>query len=220
MEAGGLIKSKPQRRYRNQPTKQQLAKNRQQKQQQWAAKKAALSVILRMAERKYYDQTAATGNINQTGVMIMLHPTAQGDSAIHHDGDSYFLHNMLGRFSFARNGADASIRIIIFQWFQSTATPTTANILQNVGAATSYLEPLNVTQKQVFRVIKARTFVLDTYHTRYIYNFFIHKFPRRKVRVAAAGNSGSNNVYMLLISDVAADYPTCNYNVRTKFLDN
>jgi hypothetical protein len=174
-----------------------------------------------------FSESTATVSITSAGTLTSLLNVAQGNLVTNRDGDvgeyeSFF-------FNFSVDAANADIftrsRIILLQWHPNTVlvVPTIATILQTVTPYSFY----NFAESDQFTIVKdfmISSCGLATAPTSSSSMFVGGQIDisaiKKRIQWAPAVNSGSNQLYILYISDsVIAPFPNLVYNSHIDFTD-
>jgi hypothetical protein len=182
---------------------------------------------LREVEYKVTDTSTTGGNVTSSGTVVnLLASLTRGDD---------YLNNFLGnkinpagiqvRYQFRVGDPSNIMRVIIFQWMDST-TPAVSGILQT---PTTNLSALLATNKTNINVLHDRVYsgsetyagalsYMETVPSKTIYIKGKNIYP---VEFQAGANTvQKGGLYMLLISDSgAAPTPTASWYIRTTFAD-
>lgn len=190
---------------------------------------------LAKSERFYYDATANNQSISNAGTVTLLSNMAQGDDDGMRTGNSIRLRS-LSFYYYAKGNAQNvanAIRCILFIDKQNTGTtPTPADILQTTGSVGSIISHINVDHTSRYRVIYDRRHVF-THQTNYtaasaassgvgatIRTLYKKMFMPVKWTGPAGTDTYTNAVYLLLLSDVAANDPDVSWSVRLGYDDH
>lgn len=214
-------KKKPYRRYKKQGTMQRYAGYASTAYKAYAlATKLARFVN---TENKFWNSNAASTNVTDAGATYSLFLPPQGDTDSSRSGDSVKLLRVSGRMFFnsiaAANGS--VIRVIIFRGKQeNTVFPGIGDVIDTTLGTNDFLAPKPYD---------------DRFRTKILYDHFINlplQGPTSQIRdiniklyghlqfSAATTNVEDGGLYLGLISNQAANYPTITWNLRTTYVDN
>jgi len=183
-----------------------------------------MSVIKSMAERKCF--IAATTNQNSTAagqIWALTQGITQGDSTLQRDGAQIKLETTRLRLRvFMPTGAvAASLRIIIFSDSMNVGTlPLVSDVLSSSTVTASYstVQLLTNRFKIYSDVVKSMTAggvqqaVVDLQRP-------FNKIITYNGNTDVAASNGKNALFLLLITDVASNFPVYDWNVVHRFFD-
>lgn len=118
------------------------------------------------------------------------------------------------------NGSD-SVRVVIFQW---TADDTTAlvpnSVFQSSGFGISYLSPYTHDTRYEYKILYDDIVTLSSNGPDAVDRVVLVNPARKKVQYINGGVTGTNNIYMAIISDNnTANAPLYDYYFRVHFFD-
>jgi hypothetical protein len=145
----------------------------------YAANKRILSVIGRMAEKKYFDVSSAANNVTFNGTIASLSDVTQGTTDITRVGDKLTMNSVELKF-FAVPGTAtlySVVRLVVFLWRDDT-TPTVNDLMQ-AGAGTSMLplSPLDHDDRA------KRKILYDKYFTMTYDNYGANQYGANAIKV-------------------------------------
>lgn len=206
------------------------------------AKLATVAKVKRLIrgvqESKYFDASLGLTTITYSSNIGKVTTIPQGDTDITRDGDSLIPTSF--EISWVWTGfqsADPALaydlcRIIVFRWHpdDNVDAPTAAKILAQVNGFAPY-SPYEHDQRRKFTVLMdRRERVMQMLSTAGIeqpttgsQTVFHHKRLRLKkvpIRYNGAGTTGSQNLYVMMVSDEQTDGPTGSYYCRVNFTDS
>lgn len=156
-----------------------------------------------------------TSNLNETttagtGAIAKIMTVAQGDSDSARDGDALYIKSLRvkGRVKFNNSmGALLTqyVRLLVFQWYPDDGTaPTVANILNNSGTDAEGIYGItNIDRNDQYKILMDKTFQVDSVGNpaRQFKKKLRCPKRHRKQKFIAGGTDGSNQIYLLYISD-------------------
>lgn len=196
-------------------------KKKLNKDQYKAVKTLISKQISKRAEKKYFNGSYSLSSYDHNGTIRELTPIPQGDTDVTRDGDSLYLRSMRVNGELVLGDTTNIVRVIVFQWLE-TDTPVPANILSStyVGTSNAPLAPYHHDSRRLFRILYDRKFVLNANRPNALYDTGYLRIPKRKVSYIAGGTTGSNKLWVLLISDSGAVvHPTISVLSRATFND-
>lgn len=136
-------------------------------------------------------------------------------------GDKLKYRNIDLRYSIAVGDTTNMVRVVIVQWKQ-VSTPTLAQIFQSSGAAISPHSPFYHDNAPQIRVVYDRLHAISAYGPGLIsLKKLIYKIPIKNLQFNSGGTSGSNKLYLCLMSDSAtASHPQMDYYARVNYTDS
>lgn len=180
--------------------------------------------IARETDIKAVDQLFNT-TVDNTASITHLTPVAQGDSNSERDGNVIFPKAISARILLNINPASAVNNFARLMLVQDKASngvaPTLASILASTGQPIT--SPLNVANKARFWIHFDRTYALSVGDQDAIVDKFYKKL--RKMRTTYIGSTalvasaGTNQLYLVLISDQTATLPSFQVYTRVKYAD-
>lgn len=177
-------------------------------------------------ERKFVDVDGGGGAfaVSNTGFVTYLSGIAQGDGVNSRDGNSVKTSDMLFRFAFTLDPAatvPCRVRMILFIDTDNLGTvPAVNDVLQTVSAL-SALERTTQSGGR-FKILADRIMSLTLIKssiTGKIYKKLGHHLKYGGTTSAGA-DAREGAVFVLFISDQAANDPSVSYNSRIKYYDN
>lgn len=180
-------------------------------------------------ERKFKDTDIDTGTITTTGTLSLVSTIAQGSTVSERSGDSVTFKSVVlrGRISAIADGI-SFCRYILFQWLPNS-TPTTAQILENVGSDAIIISPFNHAYRQSFKVLWDSGALWVSEKDDLANNgmqiatpiplLVIPSFPVPKVTYSAASSTDSNGrIYFLYCASIANSVSS-KFNIRLNYYD-
>lgn len=180
----------------------------------------ASKAISRRAEKKYYLHSNGSSSISDTGYIWPLSDVPQGDTDQTRNGDSLYLRTVRILGDVRAGDTTNACRVIVFQWLDDS-TPTVASVLQTTSGVTAVFSPYLHDQRKKFRIMYDKMFVVaangndaKVFDTKYL------RPPIKKVAFTAATTTGSNKIFLLLISDsTAVTHPALTHYSKVTYDD-
>lgn len=171
-------------------------------------------------EYKYHDESLSAQSVNYSAstTSYLLNDMPQGDGDTTRDGDSIKCQGLTLRGVLARNGADATVRMVIVWDKQNNVVP--ADIFHLAGQQSAPWSNKSYDHRFQSRILYDRTFTLDTDATRL--NFHVKK----NIMLHTQFNSGTTTINtgalrVFFISDqVTINEPVLTFTSRLTFTDN
>lgn len=158
--------------------------------------------------------TTINSNPDAAGLFVRIQTPPQGDGLSERSGDQILLKRLQFRLSITGADTTQKVRLIVFRWSQDNAiganVPTTGGILQNSDVMSFY----NYTsyKNDRMRVLYDKTFPFTyTDANQKIVHFSLYgkRLGRKILEFNAATNLGTNQIYLMMISDsIAASHPS------------
>lgn len=183
--------------------------------------------LVKSAEPKNHYTSLASVGITFTGSITGLSNPAQGDTVQQRDGDRLQakMLTVRGRIMSASTVAGMNaVRMIIFKWKPDSVerTPNMDDILQNAyaGAAWTPYGPVVVGEEaRHITILSDRTFKVS-YYGNVQENFLIKKKLTHKQYFNDTNTTGSNQIYLMLVSDDGVTaYPSATFVSNFEFVD-
>lgn len=200
---------------------------------QLVTKQFLRSVMKHQTELKYQVSNLNETTTAGTGAIAKIMTIAQGDTDSTRDGDALFIKGLRinGRVKF-NNAMGALltqyVRLLVFQWFPDDGTaPTVANILNTTGTDSESLYGItNMDRNDQYKILFDRTYEVDSVGNparAFKRKLRIPKRHRRQ-KFIAAGTDGSNQIYLMYISDtlstIAGVVPTFTMQTFMTYTDS
>lgn len=188
----------------------------------WLASKAWQGVKMLKdvvnTEYKYFDINEST-NVDYNGYLPSLCTPTQGDGDGQRDGDRLKMQNLTFRGRLTRNGADATVRVIIGIDKQSKVS-TAADVLESTGASTAGpISPKNYDKRFQTKILYDRRWNLTTDFPAV--NININKVINTHQQFQAGTTTiNSGRLFAIFISNLNANTPIMQYYSRVTFTDN
>jgi hypothetical protein len=172
------------------------------------------------------DTIQASTTFDTTGSVIPVSQIAQGLDFTNRVGDSIKLQNVQFNFRIYKNAAATSsiVRIILFRDNDCQgATPTTGDVLQNVGAASAPLNPRDFLNRKRFAILYDR---LATVNNTGDSSFTVSYETPHEGHIlflgttASAASQGKGSMFVLVVSDEAVNTPSIAFFTRLVFTDD
>lgn len=188
-------------------------------------KKQVKRLITGVQEIKAIDSTVS-GSPSDTGVISRVLTPAQGDGLSQRSGDQIILKALQFRLSIIGADNTNKVRIIIFRWSQDNSiganVPTVNGVLQNIDVMSfyNYTSYKNDRMTILYDRTVSTTFT-DANQVVVLHTLYGKKLGRKVLEFNAASTLGTNQIYMLLISDsVAISHPTVTGYMQLRYTDS
>jgi len=171
-------------------------------------------------EYKHSDTNGAPAAVDYTGgVLTLLSSISQGITDQQRIGDSIKVQNNMIRFSIARNGTDALVRVILI-WDKQNQISATSDVLELVGAANAPLSPKNYDKRFRSQILFDKTYSLDA--NRSILHDECALDVDQHVQFSAGTTTPvTGDLILMTISNlVTTNLPTFGYYNRVTFTDD
>lgn len=158
-------------------------------------------------EHKYFTTGFSSGI--GTGNIQSLTDVPQGDTDLTRDGDALIPLRLDVAFNVVAGDNTNLMRVIIFRWHASS-TPAISAIIQGPGAVDSPLSPTTHDTRSEYTIYYDRLFnlVLDSSVEQQVEMCTLN-LPRKEMRFQAAGTTGTDKIYLIVLSDsLAAPFPS------------
>lgn len=177
-------------------------------------------IISKDVEKKYlpYVNSNAVTTTPQIQTLSEVPQSAGNSTDVTRIGDTIRIRSLQFNYTIAIGDTTNFVRLIFFQW-KPTTTPVASNILLDT-VTSPWLSPYNHDYRQSFIVIKDAFHKLDV-NIPVVYNrLMFTQFMLRKIQYVAATVTGSNKLYVLLVSDSgAAAHPVASWSGKFNFTD-
>lgn len=189
-----------------------------------ATKKLINKTLHAKSETKYHDVNTQT-TADYAGSVIDLCSVSQGDTDITRDGDQLYISSLQLRWEVIQADSTNNCRLLVFQWLadsSDTGTPGVSDILSStfIGGINAPNAPYKHDNRFQYKILLDQRFALSDDKPSQIGIKYLTRGMKRKIQYVAAGNSGTNKIYMILISDSSAvSHPTFNIATRLKYKD-
>lgn len=187
-------------------------------------KKEVKRMISTPVEVKYYNKLTGATTVNFSGSLYLLSDIPQGITDGDRDGDQCHLSSINVRAEW-NVGSNLTIfnlvRFIVFQWHPQT-TPTIGQILTGTGAAIAPLNPYTRDTRSMFRILYDKTGVVSNANgaASIHYKLTLTKRFNRKLQYQGGTTVGSNQIYILVISDGTTPYPQFSWYSQLLYSDS
>jgi len=178
-----------------------------------------------MLELKYFAQADATYSsvsYNGTDFVQQLTPVPQGDTDNQRDGDQITLESIEFRLGIKVSTTTPTfLRVILFQWKPAT-TPVYANILQDQhNTSLAALASYNHDTRQLYHVLFDRLVEIDTVaRPGHVVHCHISKgFSQKLQFIAGSTTVGTNQIWLMAVSDVLSAGPQCVLYTKVTYND-
>lgn len=188
-------------------------------------KKQVKRLITGVQEIKAINSTV-NGSPDAAGVISRIQTPAQGDGLSERSGDQILLKALQFRLSVIGADTTNKIRIVIFRWSQDNSiganVPTVTGILQNLDVMSfyNYTSYKNDRMTVLYDRTVSTTFT-DANQVIVLHTLYGKKLGKKILEFNAASTLGTNQIYMLLISDsVAATHPSVTGFMQLRYTDS
>lgn len=172
------------------------------------------------AELHAFDNIETSRAVGTGGYVQTLNNIPIGDTNGDRTGNSLLAKYLFGRIHATRNTAATNtfIRVMIVQDTQqiSDSAPAISDVLQTVNV----LSPLNKNTFNRFKVLKDMTIRLDDNQTSDNYKINIKLPFHCHYNGSLATDIQKNGLYVMYVSNEAANAPFIDHNLRFSFYDN
>lgn len=161
-------------------------------------------------------------NPDTTGLMTLLNATVQGDAEANRAGNSILLRsvNINMKFTMNTSATNTTIRYILFFDKEANgATPTGANILQNVSPIGNY----DHNQASRFEVLYDNRLTLSVNGTSEVVKRIYRRLQRHTHYDGVAGTAADivdYGLWLYMVSDEGTNTPTVQIRSQLLFIDN
>lgn len=177
-------------------------------------------------EEKILETVQTSTGFDTTGTVFVLSQVAQGTNYTERIGNSIKMQHIVVRWRlFKASAATASVcRLILFRDLDGYGTPpTTADVLQTVGATTAPLTPPDFLNRKRFAIVRDE--LLDVNSTGDSTYSGVWDVPHEGHilylgSTAASASNGKGSLYMLAVSDESTNVPTIAFSSRIVFTDD
>lgn len=185
---------------------------------------AVRRTLAKREEVKVHDYSIATG-IDNAGTVFPLSAVLQGQTQATRIGIQLNPKDLDMRFILTHGDASNIMRLVVFQFHNDdqTFTPGASTILDPtaVTAGNGVMAPYNNQNKDEFRVLMDRTYVLEAGAGLVKKCYTTLRQRMRKIDYNGTATHGAENLYLLVISDSAAvTHPTITGESRLHFTDS
>lgn len=189
-------------------------------------KRQVKRLITGSEEIKYFPLYAGYATVNASGTLTKWTTIPQGDTIVTRDGSEINFKRIDLRFNIFATAAAAyatnAFRMIVFQWKPDDAQqPPTVGQVIDTGFTQPVFSPPNVLYKQNYRILYDKLFSVHNSGPgsagRHV--IITNKRAQDKIRFAS-GNTGTNMIYVLVISDAAVQVPSWSYGALVHFSDS
>lgn len=187
-------------------------------------KKQVKRLISNVQEKKFWPVYAGYATVNASGTLTNWSAIAQGDTVSTRDGSEINFVQLDLRFTIFSTSAAVmtgnAFRMVVFQWKpdNNVAPPGVADILDTTFTQPCY-SPIRMQTHQQFRVMYDRLFRVYNGGTGAAGASVRLKRAAKRMRYTAA-TTGTNQIYVLVISDAAVQTPSWSYGGYLRFTDS
>jgi len=177
------------------------------------------------ANKYVFDQQGVGSLMSNAVPIVLLSGIAAGDDNNNRSGNSVLAKHFSFSYDIVQNVAAVTsqvARVLIIQDKLQTGTaPTAAQVLQYVGTANAVNSPILDDALLRFTVIYDKKHGLDQAGDIRQTGVVNRRFSKRISYTGVnATDTYKNNIYLLLIADVATNDPAISYASRIMYLDN
>lgn len=178
---------------------------------------------------KFFDTNLTTVTPSTSGVVIPVFQPPQGVLVTDRIGDVCYLRSMCINYTCNAANADvfSSLRVVVFQWKPNAnlLAPTAASIFQFASDNVNSMYDWNFADQYIILYDKLHSFAgtaaIPTASTN---QNWVGEIPLRraikKVNFAASAVGGSNQIYLLIVSDSSViPFPNFTFKTRVMFED-
>lgn len=175
-------------------------------------------------EYKYIDTTAGV-SMSSSGAVALLTGIAVGTTQTTRNGNSILAKSIWSQITFKVNAAATASTIcrymLVMDKQDSSSLPSITEILQTA----SVYAPITRNNGDRFKVLCDKRFTVSL-ETGDNAAGLMKCFRKLQTHIkylgdtAAQSDVGENHIYVVTITDSAANNPTVNHTVRTRFIDN
>jgi hypothetical protein len=160
-------------------------------------------------------------SVSTTPGLYVLTNTAQGSSGGTHVGDECRLKSLWFRYNLTVADASNALRVILFTWKPNLgyASPAALNILKTVTTPNQLTSAYQEDGEDMYHILYDRVHFVSAVGPVQAGGLVKRKL-NQKMDFSTGSSNGSNNIYLLLVSDSgAASDPTFNFTSRVAFTD-
>lgn len=179
------------------------------------------SKLSNVQEHKVFDVVTTGATVTSTAAIYDRTAVTQGDTSTSRDGAAVSANLLILNALVLANGAalDNAIRLIVFQWHEDDAfgAPVVSDILSD--ATQPWLSPYNWPARLRYRILYDRLY--PSTYTSSTSSVPIHlELKLGHMITFSSANNGSGHVYVLWVSDEAANGPAVAFTTRLHFTDS
>lgn len=175
-------------------------------------------------EHKYLSVSNSSVSMPAASYVTSISDISTGTTDSQRVGDAVRLGTLRINFSILKNSSASSTlaRVVIFQWADSDqpGAPTGSDIFTNYGTypavTTLRHDPL---RSKTLRVMADKVYVLDDTDPL-VYQSLVLKPASKKLQYDSGGPSGTNKIFMCLLSDQITYGPAMTYMTKLNFTDS
>jgi hypothetical protein len=177
-------------------------------------------------EEKALDTVQGSQTFDTTGNVYSLSTVAQGLDYNTRVGDSIRMQNIEVRWRVYKNSAASQtiFRVIMFRDLDGYGTaPTTADVLQAVGAATAPTTPPDFLNRKRFAIVRDEFHTLNNTGDSTVTGTWIVPHNGHILYLgttAAASSNGKGSLYLAVVSDEALNTPSVAFTSRIVYTDD
>lgn len=163
-------------------------------------------------EEKYF-LTDLSGTVS-TGDILAITSIPQGDTDLTRDGDAININRLDILGSILGSDVNNLVRLVVFRWNEATV-PALADVFESPSTYGVH-SPMKHDTRNLYHVLydKLFSFIPDSGSYQHVMQMRL-SVPKQQVRFVAAGTTGSNKLYVGIISDSVA-VPNPEYRIVTK----
>ncbi len=171
---------------------------------------------------KKFQNTFFSDTVGVAGNFLDITTITQGDAYFERVGQHLDIKDIMLRMQFDCSNAATSTycRVLVFRWWidNAVAAPSLAGLFEDTGNSvwqSNYKHDI-----REFTVLYDKAVALDPAGNQMkILNVLLRNNLKTKVGYAAAANTGTNHVYVLVMSDEATNVPTITYHAGVRYTD-
>lgn len=186
--------------------------------------KQIVQSMLRGVQELKINIVQSSASIDYAGSLVACSAIAVGDSDITRDGDRVCLAEWTFRWVVNLGDASNLVRCILLQYIPDNTggAPAISNILQTIGTTNAPISYKSIDYVKVIKILYDWTVRVDTYHpVELVKPVKIRKFHDKQLVFANNATTGTNQLYVLFISDsAAATHPSVQYYSTVRYTDS
>jgi len=181
--------------------------------------------LAKAGEQNFFDVYQTSAVVDYAGTLACLSAVPQGNGDSNRTGDMITPKWLELRGSVTGNTTSVfnSVRIIVFRWRPSNATPPiVTSILQQASTDTAPFSALQEDNYRggVFDVLHDRIYAVTTYEFQRAFDIRLNLPQTLPPSFIAAGTNGFNQIYILGISDAPTNKPAWRWYSRLVYFDD
>jgi len=187
-------------------------------------KREVKQLVSNVQEKKFWQLYSGYASVNASGTIVKWSSIPQGDTVSSRDGSEINFKNLELRFSIFSTAAAVmtgnAFRIIVFQWKpdDAVAVPAVGDIIDTAFTQPCF-SPVRFQTHQEFRVMFDRLYRVYNGGPGVAGTKVTLRRAAKRIRYTGA-TSGTNQIYVLVISDAAVQTPSWSYGAYLRFVDS